>query len=63
MFLALRMKMKYVCVCVWEGRGCVGVCVGGVCRCVCVGGEGCVHSVMSGLLAVAHAHGSTQWIV
>ena len=30
---------------------------------MCVGGEGCVHSVMSGLLAAAHAHGSTQWIV
>ena len=30
---------------------------------MCVGGEGCVHSVMSGLLAAAHAHGSTQWII
>ena len=36
------------------GEGCVGA---------CVGGEGYVHSVMSGLLAAAHAHGSTQWIV
>ena len=56
MFLALRMKMKYVCVggegvcrCVCGREGCVGACVGGKgCVGVCVGGRGGVCRCMCG---------------